>query len=76
MQINREWEYFKFMNTTTIDLREYLTVREAAEKLDISEGWVRDLIKAKVIRATKIGKWRIKPNDFENFIKYRSNITV
>ena len=61
---------------TIVDLRDYLTVREAAEKLDITEGWIRDLIKSKAIKATKIGKWRINPNDLEDFIKYRSNITV
>jgi len=57
-----------------IDLRDYLTVRQAAEKLDITEEWVRDLINMKDIRATKIGKWRIKPTDLNKFIKERSNL--
>ena len=56
-----------------VDLKKYLTVRQAAKKLDITEEWVRDLIKAKEIKATKIGKWRIKPEDLERFIKSRTN---
>ena len=56
-----------------IDLKKYLTVRQVAEKLDITEEWVRDLIKAKEIRATKIGKWRIKQSDLREFVRGRSN---
>lgn len=56
-----------------VDLKKYLTVRQVAKKLDITEEWVRDLIKAKEIKATKIGKWRIKPEDLEKFIKSRTN---
>lgn len=56
------------------DLKNYFTVRQAAEKLDVTEEWVRDLIKAKEIKAVKIGKWRIKPKDLEKFIDSRKNI--
>ena len=56
------------------DLRKYLTVRQVAEKLDISEESVRELIKNKQLRAVKVGKWRIKPQDLENFIKSKSNM--
>ena len=56
------------------DLKKYLTVRQVAKKLDITEEWVRDLIKAKQIRAVKIGKWRIKSEDLQEFIKSRSNL--
>ncbi len=55
------------------DLRKYLTVREVATKLDISEEAVRDLIKNKELKAVKIGQWRIKPDELEKFIKSRSN---
>ena len=55
------------------DLREYFTVKQVAKKLDITEEWVRDLIKAKQIRAVKIGKWKIKQEDLEEFIKSRRN---
>jgi excisionase family DNA binding protein len=50
-----------------------LTIRETAQKLDISEESVRDLIKAKKLRAVKIGKWRVNPQDLEVFIKSRMN---
>jgi len=56
------------------DLRKYLTVEEVAKKLDITEEWVRDLIARKDIKAVKIGKWRIKPEDLKRFIKSRTNI--
>lgn len=56
------------------DFRKYYTVRQVAEKLDITEEWVRDLINAKEIKAIKIGKWRIKPEDLEEFIESRKNI--
>ena len=55
------------------DLTKYLTVRQVAKKLDITEEWVRDLIKAKEIKATRIGKWRIKPEDLKPFIKSGTN---
>ena len=51
----------------------YLTIRETAQKLDISEESVRDFIKAKKLRAVKIGQWRINPIDLEAFIKSRMN---
>lgn len=56
------------------DLRKYLTVREVATRLDISEESVRDLIKDKELKAVKIGQWRVKPEWLERFIKSRSNL--
>lgn len=56
------------------DIRNYLTVREVSQKLDISEESVRDLIKDKEIKAVKIGRWRIKPEDLENFINDKAFI--
>lgn len=56
------------------DIKKYLTVRQVAKKLDYTEEWVRDLIKAKQIKAVKIGKWRIKPEDLEVFLRKRSNM--
>ena len=54
-------------------LKGYLTVEEVAKQLDLSEYRVRELIREKQIRATKIGQWRIKPGDLEEFIKSRMN---
>ena len=55
------------------DVSEYLTVQQVSKKLGITEEWVRDLIKKKEIKATRIGKWRINPADLNEFIKMRSN---
>lgn len=56
------------------DLRKCLTVEEVAKKLDITEEWVRDLIARKEIKAVKIGKWRIRSEDLEQFIDSRRNV--
>jgi excisionase family DNA binding protein len=55
------------------DIAKYLTVRQVAKKLGITEEWVRDLIAKKEIKAVKIGQWKIRPSDLETFIKRRSN---
>ena len=52
----------------------YLTVRHVSKQLGLTEYRVRQLIREKQIRATKIGQWRIAPKDLESFIKSRSNI--
>lgn len=63
----------KGQKMTNIDLKKYLTVRQVAEKLDITEEWVRDLIKAREIKALKIGKWWIRDEDLEAFVETRTN---
>ena len=55
------------------DISKYLTVREVAKKLDVTEDWIRDLIQAKELKAVKMGKWRIKPEDLQTFINSRYN---
>ena len=54
-------------------LKEYLTVEQVAKQLGLSEYRVRELIREKQIRATKIGQWRVKPEDLKEFIKSRTN---
>jgi len=54
-------------------LKGYLTVEQVANELGLSEYRVRELIRQKYIRATKIGQWRIKPEDLEIFIQSRTN---
>jgi excisionase family DNA binding protein len=54
-------------------LKGYLTVEQVAKQLGLSEYRVRELIREKQIRATKIGQWRVKPEDLEDFIKSRTN---
>jgi excisionase family DNA binding protein len=55
------------------EIRNFLTIRETAQKLDISEESVRDFINSKKLRAVKIGQWRVNPVDLEAFIKSRMN---
>jgi len=54
-------------------LKDYLTVEHVAKQLGLSEYRVRELIREKQIRATKIGQWRVKPEDLKDFIKARTN---
>lgn len=54
-------------------LKGYLTVKEVAKQLGLSQYRVRELIREKEIRATKIGQWRIKPEDLEEFVRARTN---
>ncbi|MFH1128953.1 MAG: helix-turn-helix domain-containing protein [Candidatus Omnitrophota bacterium] len=54
-------------------IKDYLTVRRVAKQLGLTEYRIRELIREKQIRATKIGQWRVKPEDLEDFIKSRTN---
>ena len=54
-------------------LKGYLTVEEVAKQLGLSEYRVRELIREKQIRAVKIGQWRVKPKDLEEFVRARTN---
>jgi excisionase family DNA binding protein len=56
------------------DISKYFTVREVAKRLDVTEDWVRDLIQSKQLKAVKVGKWRVAPEELKRFIKSRSNI--
>lgn len=55
-------------------IKDYLTVRQVAKQLGLTEYRIRELIREKQIRATKIGQWRIKPQDLDEFIRNRSNM--
>ena len=57
-----------------MDINNYLTVEEVAKKLRLTEERVRELINLKEIKATKIGRWWIKPEDLDEFVKKRSNM--
>lgn len=54
-------------------LKGYLTVRQVAKELGLTEYRIRQLIREKQIRATKVGQWRIKPEDLRKFLKDRTN---
>jgi len=53
--------------------KHYLTVRDLARQLELTEYRIRQLIREKEIRATKIGQWRISPKDLKVFIMGRTN---
>lgn len=54
-------------------LKGYLTVRQVSKQLGLMEYRISQLIREKQIRAVKIGQWRVKPEDLEEFIESRSN---
>ena len=56
------------------DISKYFTVKEVAKRLDVTEDWIRDLIQSKQMRAVKVGKWRVDPDELKRFIQERTNI--
>ncbi len=50
-----------------------LTVKEAAKQLRVSQRSVMRYIKAKKLRASKLGQWRIKESDLNRFFNANSN---
>ncbi len=52
----------------------FLTVKRVADYLQVHERTIYRLIKAKKLKATKIGSWRITFKDIQDFIKRSSNI--
>ncbi|MEW5768289.1 MAG: helix-turn-helix domain-containing protein [bacterium] len=57
------------------DIKKYLTVRQVANQLGLSEEWIRDLIAKKELKAVKIRQWKIRPTDLNDFVKGRWNTT-
>jgi excisionase family DNA binding protein len=55
-------------------LKDYFTVRQVSKTVGLSEYRIRQLIREKQIRATKIGQWRVRPEDLEEFVRKRSNM--
>ena len=53
---------------------QWLTVEEVARTIGLTEERVRQLIRARKLRATKIGGWLIRPSDLHAFIISRTNI--
>lgn len=51
----------------------YLTLQQAAKILDVSERSMFRYIHSGRLKAVKIGSWRIKEKDIEDFIKKSSN---
>ena len=54
--------------------RPWLTVGEVARAIGLTEERVRQLIRERQIKATKIGGWLVQPEDLDAFIRSRTNI--
>ena len=53
---------------------QWLSVGEVARSIGLTEERVRQLIRERKIRATKIGGWLVKPSDLQVFIQSRTNV--
>ena len=53
---------------------QWLTVGEVARQIGLTEERVRQLIRERKIRATKIGGWLVQPRDLDAFIQSRTNV--
>lgn len=53
---------------------QWLTVGEVARSIGLTEERVRQLIRQRKIRATKIGGWLVQPEDLKAFIQSRTNV--
>jgi excisionase family DNA binding protein len=51
-----------------------LTVKEVAAYLRVSERSVLRYIEAGKLKASKVGWWRVKQSDLDNFLKTTSNL--
>ena len=52
----------------------YLTLQEASKVLNVSERSMFRYIHSGRLKAAKIGYWRIREKDIEDFIKKSSNL--
>ena len=53
---------------------QWLTVGEVARRIGLTEERVRQLIREREIKATKIGGWLVQPDDLKAFIQSRTNV--
>jgi excisionase family DNA binding protein len=51
-----------------------LTLKEVAKRLRVSERSIFRYIHSGKLKASKIGYWRIKEEDLQQFIKNQSNV--
>ena len=52
-----------------------LTIREVADYLRVSERSVLRYIEAGRLKASKVGWWRVKQSDLDDFLKRTSNFS-
>ena len=61
-------------HTNGLPYWQWLTVGEVARSIGLTEERVRQLIRERKIKATKIGGWLVKPEDLSAFIESRTNV--
>ncbi len=54
---------------------QWLTVGEVARAIGLTEERVRQLIRERKIKATKIGGWLVQPSDLQAFVQSRTNVS-
>jgi len=59
--------------TAIMTEQKLLTVKEVAEQLRVSSRTIMRYIYSRKLRATKMGQWRITPEDIAKFLKDNSN---
>ena len=55
-------------------MEKLFTLKETAKILRVSERTIMRYLKSGKLKASKVGQWRIKQSDLENFLKRNSNI--
>lgn len=65
---------FKTIQTTIMTDKRFLTVKEVADILRVSERSIMRYIESGRLKASKIGQWRISEDDLGNFIVANKNI--
>lgn len=63
------------MSNNVMTKEKYLTLKDAMKILDVSERTMFRYIHSGRLKATKIGSWRIKEKDIEDFVKNSSNLS-
>ena len=54
-------------------MEKLFTLKETAKILRVSERTIMRYLKSGKLKASKVGKWRIKQSDLEKFLKESSN---
>lgn len=54
-------------------VEKFLTIKEVAKRLRVSERSVMRYIKAKKLRASKMGQWRVRESDLDRFFGANAN---
>ena len=54
-------------------MEKIMTLKEVAKILRVSERTIMRYLKAGKLKASKVGQWRIKESNLEDFLKNNSN---